>query len=48
MLAGSLASGIYSLHCPETSLTFFAVWYVGGMALATGLGALLGGRWLRW
>jgi hypothetical protein len=48
MLAGSLAASIYSLHCPETSLTFFAVWYVGGMALATGLGALLGARWLRW
>jgi hypothetical protein len=48
MLAGSLAAGIYSLHCPETSLTFFAVWYVGGMALANGLGALLGARWLRW
>ena len=48
MLAGSLAASIYSLHCPETSLTFFAVWYVAGMALATGLGALLGGRWLRW
>ena len=48
MLAGSLAASIYSLHCPETSLTFFAVWYVGGMALATGLGALLGRRWLRW
>lgn len=48
VLAGSLAASIYSLHCPETSLTFFAVWYVAGMALATGLGALLGGRWLRW
>ena len=48
VLAGSMAASIYSLHCPETSLTFFAVWYVGGMALATGLGALLGGRWLRW
>ncbi len=48
VLAGSVAASIYSLHCPETSLTFFAVWYVAGMALATGLGALLGGRWLRW
>lgn len=48
MLAGSLAASIYSLHCPETSLTFFAVWYVAGIALATGLGALLGPRCLRW
>lgn len=48
MLAGSLAAGAYSLHCPEISLTFFAIWYGAGMALTTGLGALLGSRWLRW
>lgn len=48
VLAGSLAASIYSLHCTETSLTFFAVWYVAGMALATALGAVLGARWLRW
>lgn len=48
VLSGSLAASIYSLHCPEISFTFFAVWYVAGMALATGLGAVLGARWLRW
>lgn len=48
MLAGSLAASAYSLHCPETSLTFFAVWYLGGMALSSGLGAVLGWRLLRW
>lgn len=48
VLAGSLAASIYSLHCTETSLTFFAVWYVAGMALTTALGALMGARWLRW
>lgn len=48
VLAGSLAASIYSLHCTETSLTFFAVWYVAGTALATALGALMGARWLRW
>lgn len=48
VLAGSLAASIYSLYCPETSLTFFAVWYVGGVALVAGLGAVLGYRWLRW
>lgn len=48
MLAGSLAASIYSLHCTETSLTFFAIWYVGGMALVTGLGAVVGARLLRW
>ena len=48
MLAGSLAASIYSLHCPETSLTFFAVWYVGGIGLVSGVGAVLGWRMLRW
>lgn len=48
VLAGSLSASIYSLHCTETSLTFFAVWYVAGMALATALGAVLGARCLRW
>lgn len=48
VLAGSLAASIYSLHCPETSLTFFAVWYTVAMALSAALGAMLGGRWLRW
>jgi hypothetical protein len=48
MLAGSLAASIYSLHCPETSLTFFAVWYAGGIALVSGVGAVMGWRMLRW
>ncbi len=48
VLAGSLAASIYSLHCPETSLTFFAVWYVAGMALATWSGMVLGSRLLKW
>ena len=32
----------------ETSLTFFAVWYAGGIALVSGVGAVLGSRMLRW
>lgn len=48
MLAGSLAASIYSLYCTETSLTFFAVWYAGGIALVSGVGAVLGLRVLRW
>lgn len=48
VLAGSVAASIYSLHCPETSFTFFAIWYVAGMALTTALGAALGARCLRW
>jgi hypothetical protein len=48
MLAGSLAASIYSLHCTETSLTFFAAWYAGGIILVSGMGAVLGLRILRW
>lgn len=48
LLAGSLAASMYSLHCPETSLTFLAVWYVGAMACVAGMGAMLGTRCLRW
>jgi hypothetical protein len=48
ILAGSLAASIYSLYCTETSLTFFAVWYAGGIAVVSGVGAVLGLRMLRW
>jgi hypothetical protein len=48
ILSASLAASMYSLHCPETSLTFFAVWYAGGIVLASGIGAALGWRCLRW
>lgn len=47
-LAGSVAASFYSLHCTETGLGFFAIWYVAGMASVTALGALLGPRCLRW
>lgn len=48
LLAGSLATLIYSLHCPEMSVAFWAVWYVLGMLVPTVIGALLGPRLLRW
>jgi len=47
-LAGALGAGVYALHCPEMQAPFLAVWYVLGMAACAGLGALAGGRWLRW
>lgn len=47
-LAGSLAAVVYSLHCPEASLTFYALWYGAGIALAAALGACAGARGLRW
>lgn len=48
LLAGSMATLAYSLHCPEMSVAFWAVWYVLGMLIPTAIGALLGPHLLRW
>jgi hypothetical protein len=48
VLSGSLAAAIYSLHCPETSFVFYAIWYTAGMIMSTILGAVSGARLLRW
>lgn len=47
-LAGALGALVYTLHCPEMATPFLAVWYVLGMAVPAGVGAVAGGRWLRW
>jgi len=50
--AGAMAAGvgaaIYALHCPELAAPFLAIWYVGGIALMAGAGALIGRALLRW
>lgn len=48
LLAGSVATIAYCLHCPEMGVAFWAVWYVAGMLIPTALGALLGPKLLRW
>lgn len=48
LLAGSVATVAYCLHCPEMEVPFWAVWYLLGMLLPALLGALLGPRLLRW
>ena len=48
LMAGAMAGLVYSLHCPETAYAFLAVWYVAGMSVMAGVGALLGARILRW
>jgi hypothetical protein len=48
LFAGAVAAFAYALHCPETQAPFLAVWYVLGMLIPTGAGALLGRRLLRW
>ncbi|MHB1124563.1 MAG: NrsF family protein [Ramlibacter sp.] len=48
LVAGAAGAAIYALHCPELAAPFLAVWYVGGIAVPTAAGALLGPRLLRW
>ncbi len=46
--AGAVAATVYCLHCPESTATFVLSWYTLGIALATGIGTLIGPRLLRW
>ena len=48
LAAGGWAAMLYCLHCPEVSAIFVLTWYTLGIAMACGLGALLGPRLLRW
>jgi hypothetical protein len=48
LFAGTVAAFVYALHCTEMQATFLAVWYVLGILIPTGAGALLGRRLLRW
>ncbi|MFO6419302.1 DUF1109 domain-containing protein [Hylemonella sp. W303a] len=48
LLAGSVATVAYCLHCPEMEVPFWALWYLLGMLLPALAGALLGPRLLRW
>ncbi len=51
-VAGLLAAGIgatfYAAHCPDDSPLFVATWYGIATLFVTGLGAILGPRFLRW
>jgi len=48
LLSGGAAAVVYSYHCTEDSPLFYSVWYVLAILVATGLGAMLGSRFLRW
>lgn len=48
LTAGAVAAFVYALHCPEMAAPFIAVWYLLGILLASALGAVFGGRMLRW
>jgi hypothetical protein len=46
--AGAIGALGYTLHCPELAPPFIGVWYLLGMVISAGVGALLGPRVLRW
>lgn len=48
LLAGALGAAGYALACTEDSIAFIALWYSAGIAITSGLGAMLGPRVLRW
>ncbi|MCM2252752.1 MAG: DUF1109 domain-containing protein [Ramlibacter sp.] len=48
LFAGAAAALAYALHCPEMEAPFLGVWYVLGMLIPTGIGALLGPCLLKW
>lgn len=46
--AGATTAMLYSLHCPETAMTFLLLWYTAGIAIIAVIGAVMGPRLLRW
>lgn len=48
LAAGGAGAAAYALHCDESAAPFLMVWYTLGVALAGGLGGVLGPRLLKW
>ena len=48
LAAGACGATLSCLHCPEVSAVFVLTWYSLGIAVAAGIGALLGPSLLRW
>lgn len=46
--AGAMSATLYALYCPETTATFLLSWYTLAIAIAGGMGAIVGPRLLRW
>jgi hypothetical protein len=47
-VAGALGALVYSLHCPELAPPFIGTWYLLGVLIPTGIGAVIGPQALRW
>lgn len=48
LLAGSVATVAYCLHCPEMGIPFWGIWYLAGMLIPAVLGWIVGPGLLRW
>ena len=48
LLSGSVAAVVYCLHCPEMAAPFIGFWYLLGVLIPAGVGAMLGNSLLRW
>ena len=48
LLAGGIAATFYAAHCTDDSPLFVATWYTLAVALLALVGAVAGGRLLRW
>lgn len=48
LASGGVAAVVYSLHCQEMGAPFLGSWYLLGLLIPAGIGALSGPRLLRW
>lgn len=48
LVSAGLATVAYSVHCPDDTAPFLAVWYTIAIVIVTGLGALTFPRLVRW
>lgn len=47
-VSGGIGAMAYSMYCPIDSIAFVTTWYSIAIGLCAALGALIGGRLLRW
>lgn len=48
LMAGGWGAVVYSLHCPEMGAPFIGIWYLLGILIPAGIGAITGKTLLRW
>ena len=48
LVSGGAGALVYCLHCPELTAPCIGFWYLLGVLIPTGIGALLGRRLLQW